>query len=516
MWQRNVHEVALRVIGVARRERGSMADGSKSSDVPGFTEGEDGVFADANGDTSGDYSNWDWKHIMAAITGGAAYTGSDLEQKAAGYSNPLTVQNAANTFWYVQEVLKEVGDDLVGLAESVTGENGFWKGEAATAFSSAISGLGRQTLQMADVLSGGVTGDNNVPQQLANNAQHLYEAIAKVKDIDNWYAKEAARIDPDLVMSNGLVRVSANEKIVKMMTDDMRQVLVALAKHYKINKDSISQPTSPSNPATTGGTPATTGGTPTATGDYSTTGYNGATGNASGSGSGYGGAGNGYGGAGNGYAGSGNGYGGAGSGYAGSGSGYAGSGSGYAGAGNGYGGAGNGYGGAGNGYGGAGNGYAGSGNGYAPGSQGSQGHGGQPQFRMAVPAPAGASGEQQPGVLYERQPALTPEEQQAGVAYDRQPAVTSGEQQPGVLYERQPAVTSGEQQPGVLYERQPALTPEEQQAGVAYDRQPAVTSGEQQPGVLYDRQPALTPEEQQAGVAYDRQPAVTSGEQQPG
>ncbi|MFF4490846.1 hypothetical protein ACFY0F_31010 [Streptomyces sp. NPDC001544] len=450
-----------------------MADGSKSSDVPGFTEGEDGVFADANGDTSGDYSNWDWKHIMAAITGGAAYTGSDLEQKAAGYSNPLTVQNAANTFWYVQEVLKEVGDDLVGLAESVTGENGFWKGEAATAFSSAISGLGRQTLQMADVLSGGVTGDNNVPQQLANNAQHLYEAIAKVKDIDNWYAKEAARIDPDLVMSNGLVRVSANEKIVKMMTDDMRQVLVALAKHYKINKDSISQPTPPNNPATTGGTP-------TATGDYSTTGYNGATGNASGSGSGY-----------------------------------AGSGSGYGGAGSGYGGSGNGYAGAGSGYGGAGSGYGGSGNGYAPGSQGSQGHGGQPQFRMAVPAPAGASGEQQPGVLYDRQPALTPEEQQAGVAYDRQPAVTSGEQQPGVLYDRQPA-----------------LTPEEQQAGVAYDRQPAVTPGQQQPGVASPPQPTLVgvsesvskgPE--QSGVALDPPPqptivgwsmSVSKGPEQPG
>ncbi|MCX4428685.1 hypothetical protein [Streptomyces mirabilis] len=275
-----------------------MADGGKSSHVPGFIEGDDGVFPDGKGDTSGDYSNWDWQHIMAAITGGGAYTGSDLEQTAAGYSNPQTIQDAANTFWYVQEVLKEVGDYLSGLAEGVTGENGLWKGEAATVFGSAMSKLGQQTLEMAGVLSGGVTGDYNVPQQLANNAHHLYEAIAKIKDIDNWYAKEAARINPDLVMSNGQVRVSANEKIVKMMTDDMRQVLVALAKHYKMNKDSISQPTSPNNPATPGGTPTTT-----PTDNYSTSGYNGETDNPSGAGNGYAGAGNGYAGAGNGYAG---------------------------------------------------------------------------------------------------------------------------------------------------------------------------------------------------------------------
>ncbi|MFJ7096209.1 hypothetical protein ACIQWL_39205, partial [Streptomyces mirabilis] len=337
MWQRNVHEVALRVIGIARRERGSMADGGKSSDVPGFIEGDDGVFLDAKGDTSGDYSNWDWKHIMAAITGGAAYTGSALEQKAATYSDPQTVQDAANTFWYVQEVLKEVGDYLSGLAEGVTGENGPWKGEAATGFGSAMSKLGQQTLEMAGVLSGGVTGDNNVPHQLANNAHHLYEAIAKIKDIDTWYAKEAARINPDLVMSNGLVRVSANEKIVKMMTDDMRQVLVALAKHYKINKDSISQPTSPDNPATTGGTP-----TQTPADNYSTSGYNGETDNPSGAGNGYAGAGN-PSGAGNGYAGAGN--------------------------------------------------PSGAGNGYAPGYQSPQGQGGRHQWRTANHAPAGPPGD---------------------------------------------------------------------------------------------------------------------------
>ncbi|MEU8718383.1 hypothetical protein AB0C83_41000, partial [Streptomyces sp. NPDC048663] len=348
-----------------------MADGGKSNDVPGFTYGSDGVFPDAKGDSSGDYSKWDWKTIMAAITGGAAYTGSDHEQKAAGYSNPQTVQDAANTFWYVQEVLKGAGDHLAGLAQAVTGESGFWKGEGAAAFGSAITELGQQTQQMAAVLSGGVTGDYNVPQQLANNAYHLYEAIAKIKDIDNWYAKEAARINPELVMSNGLVRVSANEKIVKMMTDDMRQVLIALAKHYKINKESISQPTSPNNPAQTGAAPpagdySSTGyngaspGAPTTTGSYSTWGYPGTMGNAPGAGSGY----------------------------------------------------------------------AGAGNGYTPGYQSPQGQGGQGQFRTANPAPAGASGGQQPGVA----PDAPTEQRPVGQfrTANPAPAGASGGQQPGV------------------------------------------------------------------------------------
>ncbi|MEU8718382.1 hypothetical protein AB0C83_40995, partial [Streptomyces sp. NPDC048663] len=226
-----------------------MAGSNKGSDVPGFSEGEDGVWAD-EGDTSGDYSGWDWKHIMAAINGGAAYVvDSHSQERANAISDPETVQEAANTFFYTQQVLQEVSQVLKGQTEQLTGENGPWQGEAASALRTAMTGLSTQVQHMSDTLSGGVTGDYNVPQQLADNAQHLREAKSKINDINAWYAQQALAINPHLLMSNGLVRVSANKKIVEMMGNDMRQVLVALSHHYQVTKDSVSQPTSPSNPA---------------------------------------------------------------------------------------------------------------------------------------------------------------------------------------------------------------------------------------------------------------------------
>ncbi|MFF4490845.1 hypothetical protein ACFY0F_31005 [Streptomyces sp. NPDC001544] len=227
-----------------------MAGGNKSSDVPGFSEGQDGVWATKDGDTSGDYSSWDWKHIMAAINGGAAYVAdSHNQEQAKQFSDPETVQQAANTFYYTQQVLEEVAQVLKDQTDQLTGENGPWQGEAASTLRTAMAGLSTQVQHMSDTLSGGVTGDYNVPQQLADNAQHLREAKAKINDINAWYAQQALAINPHLLMSNGLVRVSANKKIVEMMGNDMRSVLVALSQHYKVTKDSVSQPTSPTNPA---------------------------------------------------------------------------------------------------------------------------------------------------------------------------------------------------------------------------------------------------------------------------
>ncbi|MEU2862198.1 WXG100 family type VII secretion target, partial [Streptomyces mirabilis] len=226
-----------------------MADGKKSSDVPGFSEGEDGVWV-KEGDTSGDYSSWDWKHIMAAINGGAAYVvDSHTQERTSEISDPETLQEAANTFFYTQQVLQEVAQALKDQTEQLTGENGPWQGEAASTLKTAMTGLSTQVQHMSDALSGGVTGDYNVPQQMADNAQHLREAKAKINDINNWYAQQALAINPHLLMSNGLVRVSANKKIVEMMGNDMRKVLVALSQHYKVTSGSVSQPTSPDNPA---------------------------------------------------------------------------------------------------------------------------------------------------------------------------------------------------------------------------------------------------------------------------
>ncbi|AEW92806.1 MULTISPECIES: WXG100 family type VII secretion target [Streptomycetaceae] len=226
-----------------------MGDTYLDNNSGGFTTNDDGTFADNKGDTTGDYSNWDWRRIMAAICGGSAYVdNTSNEHRAQQVSDPQTLQDAANAFWYTEQVLKEVAEAITDQTESLTGEYGPWQGAAAQALNKAMTTLAKQVTAMAEVLSGGVTGDNDVPQQIADNAQHLREAIAKVHDIDTWYAQQAVDMDPDAKMDNGLVHVNNNEKIVKMMSDDMRQVLTALASHYKVNKDNVAKPDAPNDP----------------------------------------------------------------------------------------------------------------------------------------------------------------------------------------------------------------------------------------------------------------------------
>ena len=220
-----------------------MANG----DTGGFTSDRTGVHDDGSvGDATGDYSAWDWKHIMAAITGSGAGTGDD--QRAQATSDPQTIQDAADTFYYVQRVLNEVGKSIGEQSEALTGEGGPWQGEAAQSFRTVMGSFSKQVGAMSDVLSGGITGDENVPQQLANNAQHLREAIAKVGDINTWYANQALKMNPNAQMANGLVSVHDSPPIPEMMGNDMRQVLTALAKHYKTNQDALAQPASPQNP----------------------------------------------------------------------------------------------------------------------------------------------------------------------------------------------------------------------------------------------------------------------------
>ncbi|MFG2828504.1 hypothetical protein ACGFWI_13765 [Streptomyces sp. NPDC048434] len=241
-----------------------MADGNEQTysdnNAGGFKTDSSGTWADAGGDTTGDYSNWDWRKIMSAIHGGAAYSEDAANaDRAQRTSDPQTIQTAADSLYYTQRVLQEVAKAVSEQTEALTGEHGPWQGQAARALNSAMTKVARHTEEMANVISGGVTGDNSVPQQLADNAQHLREAIAKVNDIDVWYANQATQLRPDLRMDNGLVMVSKNQQIVKMMSDDMRQVLQALAKHYVITKDSVSQPGSPSDPNSTGAPGPSTG-----------------------------------------------------------------------------------------------------------------------------------------------------------------------------------------------------------------------------------------------------------------
>ncbi|MEU2778026.1 WXG100 family type VII secretion target [Streptomyces sp. NPDC007162] len=144
-------------------DSGSGSDGSGNGDNGTSTSTGNGT-----GDPASEYGDWSWKQVIKAVAG------EDPDNPGQSQpSNPQALQDAANAFWYVEQVLQEVGQSIADQTEALVGEHGPWQGEAAQAFSGAMQGLSKDVTNMANALSGGVTGDYNVPQQLANNAQHL-------------------------------------------------------------------------------------------------------------------------------------------------------------------------------------------------------------------------------------------------------------------------------------------------------------------------------------------------------
>ncbi|MQS18136.1 WXG100 family type VII secretion target [Streptomyces kaniharaensis] len=209
----------------------------------GFNQGNDGaVYGNPGSDpgSAGDYENWDWKQIEAAINGMAAGTGDDSGHGKA-VSDPQSLQNAADTFYQIQLLLSGVAKSLVDQGKALAGEHGPWKGDAADAFTTMLTGFSKQVQATADVLSGGSTGSHSVPQQLADNAVNLTNAQNLIAQIDTWYANQAIAQGVH-AMDNGLIPISQKPELVKMMTSDMRKVLKSLAGEYQVTIDSVRAP----------------------------------------------------------------------------------------------------------------------------------------------------------------------------------------------------------------------------------------------------------------------------------
>ncbi|MDH6630644.1 uncharacterized protein YukE [Streptomyces sp. LBL] len=216
-------------------------------------------------DLTGDYKDWDWKQIMQAVTGGAALDNAKDTETAAAISDPQSVQEAANAFYYTQKVLEDVAQSLKEQSEALAGDKGPWQGQAAQAFNTAMGSFSQQVTTMAEALSGGITGHHNIPQQLADNAQHLREGIAKINDINYWYAQQALKMNPHARMPNGLISVHDSPPIPEMMANDMRQVLYGLAEHYTVVKNAVVEPVPPDDPTAAppaGSNPYSIGGPP--------------------------------------------------------------------------------------------------------------------------------------------------------------------------------------------------------------------------------------------------------------
>jgi hypothetical protein len=161
-----------------------------------FQTGSNGMFANPNAPSSsaGDYYNWDWKQIEAAINGGSEIVGQDGQEQAASISDPATLWAAGDTFEYVSQVL--------------------------------------------------------------DNGNTLSKAQATVSNIDSWYANQAIRqgVRP---RSNGLIPVSQVKSIPPMMTHDMlNYALLPLARNYGVTIDSIIAPTPSTFSTGSGGGPS--------------------------------------------------------------------------------------------------------------------------------------------------------------------------------------------------------------------------------------------------------------------
>ncbi|MEU8472555.1 WXG100 family type VII secretion target, partial [Streptomyces sp. NPDC029006] len=199
----------------------------------GFHDDGTGIYADPTVQGSpSDYDGWDWKQIMAAITGGSALVpGEGGDGRASSVSSPQTLVKAANDFQFVQEVMAMVAKSLADQAKALAGGNGApWQGGAADAFMDAMTTFSKQVASNAEALGGGSTG-SSVAQNLVWSANALSVAQANIHSIDAWYANQAARLGVK-PMANGLMPISQKPELVQMMTDDMRAELKKLASNY--------------------------------------------------------------------------------------------------------------------------------------------------------------------------------------------------------------------------------------------------------------------------------------------
>ncbi|QMU77119.1 WXG100 family type VII secretion target [Streptacidiphilus sp. PB12-B1b] len=211
----------------------------------GFNQGDDGaVFGDPGSDPGSvsDYNTWDWKQIMAAINGmSAGVDNSDNDTHALSVSDPSTLQTAADAFYTVQLTLSQIAQSLQDQANALAGPHGPWTGDAADSFIDMMTTFSKQVSATANVLSGGATGTDSVPQQLADNSVNLRTAQNKLVEIDNWYANQAIEMGVQ-PMSNGLIPISQKPQLVEMMTSDMRAVLKSLAGEYQVTIDTVRSP----------------------------------------------------------------------------------------------------------------------------------------------------------------------------------------------------------------------------------------------------------------------------------
>ena len=188
-----------------------------------------------------DYLNWDWKQLMAAVFGRAAVPDGAPGVFANMEPSPESLWDAAKRVNVALDALNTVEVSLQQQIDALAGEeHGAWKGPAAQDFRSQVNIVRAKVLAKINQLIGGTSGENHVVQNLWNNGNDLKWAQHAIQAIDAYYSKwirDHADLltyvyQTDIIMANGLTRISAVPGLPEQMAEDMQVVIGTLATRY--------------------------------------------------------------------------------------------------------------------------------------------------------------------------------------------------------------------------------------------------------------------------------------------
>ena len=189
---------------------------------PWMEKNDDGYFADGK---YADQEPQTWEEILASLWGAAGEKAGAVDAvRAHALVDPETLTVAGDTYGQATLDLQAIRNNIDLWTEALTGEDGSWKGAAATAFRAKLTDLRNHLDAHVTAMNGGVAGLNpSYRSQFYQFANGLYWARAEVKTIYDFYS-EWARVNRKVPVENGVILVNHAPDVVAVMTDLMRGV----------------------------------------------------------------------------------------------------------------------------------------------------------------------------------------------------------------------------------------------------------------------------------------------------